>query len=54
MHNHPGGQESFSMDDIEITDELNRMLSSVGVKLIDHFLITRDKFISARNLQLLV
>ena len=38
-HNHPGGTNSPSNEDIISTKELQRMLGSVGIRLLDHIIV---------------
>ena len=45
-HNHPGGARDFSRSDIEATSELEKALNSVGVRLMDHILVTNDSVAS--------
>ena len=42
-HNHPGGTCSPSSEDIASTLQLQRMLNSVGVLVLDHLIIAGDK-----------
>jgi len=39
-HNHPGGSELPSQQDVEITQQLGLMLSSLGVVLADHVIVS--------------
>ena len=43
-HNHPSGLPFPSMEDIETTFALHSTLESVGIGLIEHFLIAGDKY----------
>lgn len=53
-HNHPLQDSKFSTDDVTMTDELNKILQSVGIKLYDHYLVTASGIVySARNESLL-
>lgn len=45
-HNHPNGVALPSREDIDSTVELVRMLSNVNVKLVDHFIIAGEEYIS--------
>lgn len=42
-HNHPSGKHHFSEDDVETTKKLMRLLSSMGVPLIDHLVVTMQQ-----------
>lgn len=48
-HNHPSGSDSPSIDDIEMTERLEGMLQSVGVLLVDHYIIADEKLISIKQ-----
>ena len=43
MHNHPSGDITPSQIDIKTTDEIKSSLKSVGVKLIDHIVVSGDR-----------
>ena len=42
-HNHPGGSERPSMGDVDITVELESVLSKLGIALIDHVIVADGK-----------
>ena len=41
-HNHPSGGTTPSVEDLQLTRNLSNALSQLGMKLIDHFLVTRS------------
>lgn len=43
-HNHPSGDPSASNADKALTDQLVRALKTVDVRVLDHFVITADRF----------
>lgn len=43
-HNHPGGLAVPSAQDIEFTDCLNESLRTLGIVLVEHFVIVDDRF----------
>ena len=45
-HNHPGGSERPSMGDVDITVELESVLSKLGIALIDHVIVADGKVYS--------
>lgn len=45
-HNHPSGVALPSKDDLVTTQMVKEALALVGVRLIDHFIITDDDFVS--------
>ncbi len=51
-HNHPGGSALPSNSDLCITQTLRDTLNSVGVELVDHFIITDDDYVSLRESKL--
>ncbi len=48
-HNHPSGTALPSRSDLVTTQTLRETLLSVGVDLIDHFIITDDDYVSLRE-----
>lgn len=48
-HNHPSGTALPSNSDLFTTQKLRETLLSVGVDLIDHFIITNDDYVSLRD-----
>lgn len=46
VHNHPSGNLNPTKADIEITDQLIKAGKILGVDLLDHIIISQDKFIS--------
>lgn len=53
LHNHPTPNMSFSTQDIEITTEIQNMLSVVGIELHDHYVVSGGILYSAKNLFLI-
>jgi len=53
VHNHPDGIDFFSIKDISLTMEVKRVLSSVGIIMLDHLLVCGDKVVSATKANLL-
>lgn len=53
LHNHPTPNTSFSSQDIEITAEIKKILSPIGVELFDHLLVSGNIVYSAKNMFLL-
>ena len=43
-HNHPGGLAVPSAQDIEFTDCLNESLRTLGIVLVEHFVIVNERF----------
>ena len=52
-HNHPSGNALPSRNDIETTMVIKNTLSSVGVELYDHFIVTDDDYVSLRESNLI-
>lgn len=46
MHNHPSGDTTPSVNDIEITNSLIYAGNMIGIKLVDHIIFGKDKFYS--------
>lgn len=53
VHNHPSAHTSFSVPDIQMTQELENALGQLGIDLYDHLLVSGNVLYSARNLHLL-
>lgn len=45
-HNHPSGDPEPSEEDLEITKKLVESGKILGVEIIDHVIVTKDKFLS--------
>ena len=45
-HNHPSGEEEFSIEDVRSTMIIKRCLYSYNIKLTDHILVCGDKAVS--------
>jgi len=48
-HNHPSGSLIISKADEAITIKLDNALKLLEIKLLDHIIITKDKFVSLRD-----
>lgn len=48
-HNHPSGTALPSSNDLETTRKLLEVLQSVGVELIDHYIVTDEDYVSLRE-----
>lgn len=53
LHNHPTPNMSFSDTDIETTQQIQHVLSMLGIKVYDHYLVSGGIVYSARNLLLI-
>lgn len=53
VHNHPSGDPTPSQDDVFMTKLIREALNVFEIKIHDHIIIGRDKFISLKNLALL-
>ena len=53
MHNHPSGGCEPSQADIDLTSEIFRMLSGMGIRLYDHVIISGDEDFSFHRAGLL-
>jgi DNA repair protein RadC len=52
-HNHPSGDPDPSDSDISITNTVARSGQLLGIPLIDHIIISDDRFVSLKSLRLL-
>ena len=46
MHNHPSGDTTPSKEDIEITNRLMQVGQIVGIKVLDHIIISNESYYS--------
>jgi DNA repair protein RadC len=53
VHNHPGGSPNPSRQDQELTSVVSRLSVELGLRLLDHLIVTSDDFTSFRSLGLL-
>lgn len=53
VHNHPSGDPSPSAEDIALTDRIAAGATAVGVKLVDHVIVARERTFSFLDAQLL-
>jgi DNA repair protein RadC len=49
FHNHPTGEVQPSREDIRLTQRLREAGGSLGVPLVDHLIIGKDRYFSFRN-----
>ena len=49
VHNHPTGDINPSEDDIQATQKLDKSTEIIGLELIDHVIIGKNKYYSFRN-----
>ena len=49
LHNHPGGTLSPSTNDIKTTLEIIKLCKSVGIKLMDHIIISNHNYFSFKE-----
>lgn len=45
-HNHPGGRIKASSDDLDLTGRCAKALAQVNVKLLDHLIVSGEKYMS--------
>lgn len=48
-HNHPSGDPTPSPEDLAVTRHLREACQLVGLDLLDHLVIARDRFVSLRE-----
>ena len=49
VHNHPSGDPTPSREDINITTRLNEACKIMGINLLDHIIIGKDKYLSFKE-----
>lgn len=52
-HNHPSGDFEPSEEDLEITKKLVKSGKILGIEIIDHVIVTKDKFLSMKQKEIL-
>ena len=52
-HNHPSGDPEASPEDVALTRRLAEAAKIIDVELLDHIIVTRDKFSSLREQKLI-
>ncbi len=53
VHNHPSGDPSPSQDDKTITKELKKAAETLGLRILDHIILSKDKVVSMVDEKLL-
>ena len=48
-HNHPSGDPEPSEDDLEITKRLVKAGKILGIEVVDHIIVAKDKFLSMKE-----
>lgn len=52
-HNHPGGATEPSQQDRHLTSSVEKIGESLNVTLIDHIIVTKDRFTSLKRMGIL-
>ena len=52
-HNHPSGDPQASPEDVALTRRLEEAAKIIGIELLDHIIVTRDKFSSLKEQKLI-
>lgn len=50
-HNHPKGVCAPSREDLELTNEFSTMLSSVGIRVVDHIIVAGNETLSLASVE---
>ncbi|MFH1141045.1 MAG: JAB domain-containing protein, partial [Chloroflexota bacterium] len=53
VHNHPSGDPTPSQDDIALTRRLTQAGELLGIEVLDHLIITTDRYLSLKERGLL-
>ncbi len=48
-HNHPSGKLTSSLNDKALTGEIEKIASTLSIKLVDHLIITSESFYSFKD-----
>lgn len=49
VHNHPGGSSAPSGADLQITEHLKRSAQTIGLRFLDHIIVTDEGYTSVMN-----
>lgn len=49
VHNHPSGSLKISQEDLKVTSLLNKCCSMMGIKLLDHIIISKNGHVSIKS-----
>ena len=49
VHNHPSGSVTPSTQDIEVTIQLEKAGDILGIRLIDHIIVTSENYVSLKE-----
>lgn len=52
VHNHPSGESTPSTADIQLTRQIEQVLLLIDVKVLDHFIIAKDRAVSMKESKL--
>ena len=50
-HNHPGGVLAPSREDLGLTSEMCSLLRNVGIRLIDHIIVSGGEYLSLASVE---
>lgn len=53
VHNHPAADAQPSSSDVKLTDSLKKLLAVVGISLLDHIILSNDRYFSFADNDLL-
>lgn len=48
VHNHPSGEAVPSTEDVQVTEKLIQAGKLIGIRVLDHVLVTKNEFVSIR------
>lgn len=50
VHNHPSGEPSPSREDVKLTQQIEKVLLLIDVKVLDHFIVAKHEIVSMKDL----
>lgn len=53
VHNHPSGESKASQEDIKLTKKIEQVLSFINVRVLDHFIIAKNKAFSMKDMEII-
>lgn len=53
VHNHPANSLKPSLEDLNLTNQINSVIKVFNIELLDHIIVTEDKYASMKKLEVI-
>lgn len=53
VHNHPANSLKPSLEDLNLTNQINKVIKVFNIELLDHIIVTEDKYASMKKLEVI-